>query len=73
MSIKEGLKWFFKEMFKGNGDISSKIVMGVILLINAIAYSYIKEDVTILNSFLLTGGGLLGASVLKEVTKKREG
>jgi len=62
------MKWFFKEMFNGNGAISSKIVLGVIILLNAIVMGYVRSDVPeVINAFLLTGGTLLGVSIAKEI------
>ena len=62
---------FITEMFKGEGKVSSKIVMGVIAITNAIVLSYITPDKSaVIDSFLMAGEILLGVSVAKEVASR---
>jgi len=65
------MKWFFTEMFKKDGVISSKIVMGITIITNAIVMGYVTPDkLDLINSLLLTGGTLLGVSIAKEIVSR---
>lgn len=68
------MKWFFTELFKKDGAISSKITMGVLLTFNAIAMGYVRPTaVNLIGSFLLTAGGLLGVSIASDIVKVKKG
>lgn len=65
---------FFKQLLSKTGSVSSKITLGILLLINAIVLSYVKPIdpvlITLINSFLLSGSGLLGVSIATDIVTK---
>ena len=68
------IKYFFSELLSKEGNISSKITLGILLLVNAIVLGYVKPIdqnlITLINSFLLAGSGLLGVSIASDIVTK---
>jgi hypothetical protein len=70
----KNIKYFLKQLLSKSGSISSKITFGIILIINAIVLAYVKPIdqnlITLINSFLLSGSGLLGVSIASDIVTK---
>jgi hypothetical protein len=70
----KNIKYFLQHLLSKEGSISSKITFGILLLVNAIVLTYVKPIdqnlITLINSFLLSGSGLLGVSIASDIVTK---
>ena len=67
------MKEFFSHLLSKDGKVSSKILFGILMLIQAVILSYVKpinpDLISLINSFLLAGEVLLGVSIASDIAK----